>query len=177
MLIKTPTVLKLTPLIYIFEKMNITHKKNTLWLNIGVNNSTDANYISNFTDENIFCFFKYLQKSNNWRNVVDTDFYKNTKYTYTYKIDNNIRYIPGYFGYKIPEFIKTNNKKISLINIDADFYYISLTLLNIMKPYIDNDCILVFSRLQSISQKVYKCQKIGQYYKMSIYTRFKILFY
>ena len=61
MLIKPPTILKSTPLIYIFEKMNITHKKNTLWFNIGVNNSTDANYISNFTDDNIFCFFKYLQ--------------------------------------------------------------------------------------------------------------------
>jgi hypothetical protein len=31
--------------------------------------------------------------------------------------------------------------------------------------------------LQLISQKVYKCQKISQYYKMLIYTRYKFLFY
>ena len=44
------------PLEYIFEKLKLQHKSNTLWLEFGVDGGATINYISKFTNDKVYGF-------------------------------------------------------------------------------------------------------------------------
>jgi hypothetical protein len=44
------------PLTYVFERMKLKHKTNTLWLEFGVHSGYTINYISKFTNDKVYGF-------------------------------------------------------------------------------------------------------------------------
>ena len=44
------------PLKYVFEKLKLQHKPNTLWLEFGVASGNTINYISKFTNDKVYGF-------------------------------------------------------------------------------------------------------------------------
>ena len=62
-------------------------------------------------------------------------------------VNNNVELIRGWFNDTLPNFIKTQNKKVSFIHMDADLYSSTKCIFNNLKDYIDKDCIIVFDEL------------------------------
>jgi hypothetical protein len=44
------------PLTYVFENLKLRHKPNTLWLEFGVASGRTINYISKFTNDEVYGF-------------------------------------------------------------------------------------------------------------------------
>jgi hypothetical protein len=55
-LIKNIPNINMYPLKYVFEVMNLKHKADTLWLEFGVYSGRTINYISSFTEDNVYGF-------------------------------------------------------------------------------------------------------------------------
>lgn len=80
-----------------------------------------------------------------WRDGFDKDaFSSNGKLP---KVNSNVELIKGWFNETLPDFIKQYNKKISFIHMDVDLYSSTKYILNIVKDYIDKDCVIIFDEL------------------------------
>jgi hypothetical protein len=133
------------PLIYVFEHMKLKHKPNTLWLEFGVASGKTINYISKFTTDIVYGFDSFEGLPEKWRDGFDKGTFS-TKGKLP-KVNKNVKLIKGWFNETLVNFIKIHNKKISFIHIDVDLYSSTKYILNVLKDYIDNDCIIIFDEL------------------------------
>lgn len=133
------------PLTYVFENMKLNHKPDTLWLEFGVYSGKTINYISTFTNDKVYGFDSFEGLPETWREGFDVGTFN--KNGIAPQVNNNVELIKGWFNETLPDFIKTQNKKVSFIHMDADLYSSTKYVLNILKEYIDNDCIIVFDEL------------------------------
>ena len=133
------------PLEYIFEKKKLSHKQNTLWLEFGVATGKTINYISKFTNDKVYGFDSFEGLPEKWRDGFDKGAF-NMKGNFP-NVNRNVTLIKGWFNETLPSFIKTQNKKISFIHIDADLYSSTKCIFDNLKDYIDTDCIIVFDEL------------------------------
>ena len=129
--------IKMRPILYIFDVLKIKHKENTLWLDFGVKCGGNANYISIKTDDKMYGFYNNNGFPEKW---------ENDNYVFT-KIKDDLIVSNGPYNETVKNFITTQNKKISFIHIDCDYYSSTKYVLNTIKNYIDNDCIIIFDEL------------------------------
>jgi len=133
------------PLKYIFETIRLRHKPNTLWLEFGVASGNTINYISQFTDDKVYGFDSFEGLPEKWRDGYDKGaFNRNGELP---RVNGNVELIKGWFNETLVDFIKTHNKKVSFIHMDADLYSSTKYILDTLKDYIDNSCIIVFDEL------------------------------
>jgi hypothetical protein len=111
---------------YLFEDLKLKNKENTLWLEFNNIHGKFSNYISCFTDDNIYGFYN----KENVNNFIE--------------INDSLKLINGLFNDTLPLFLKKHNKKISFLNINYDSYSLVKDILNKIKDFIDEDCIIVF---------------------------------
>jgi hypothetical protein len=131
------------PITYVFEKLNYKHKDNTLWLEFGVASGKSINYISKFTNNKVYGFDSFEGLPEKWRDGFEQGaFNRNGNMP---QVNNNVVLIKGWFNDTLPQFIKSQNKKISFIHIDCDLYSSTKYILNTLKDY--NDCVVVFDEL------------------------------
>ena len=133
------------PLIYVFEKMSLQHKPNTLWLEFGVATGKTINYISSFTNDKIYGFDSFEGLPEKWRERYDKGSF--TQHGILPQVTNNVELIKGWFNETLEPFIKTHNKKVSFIHMDADLYSSTKYIFDVLKNYIDTDCIIIFDEL------------------------------
>jgi len=133
------------PLKYIFEILKLQHKPDTLWLEFGVFSGNTVNYISNFTSDYVYGFDSFEGLPEDWRDGINKGrFSMNGNLP---EVNKNVKLIKGWFNETLPEFIKTHNKKVSFIHMDADLYSSTKCIFDNLKDYIDTDCIIVFDEL------------------------------
>jgi len=132
------------PLEYIFEKMKIKHKENTLWLEFGVYSGKTINYISKFTNKVIYGFDSFLGLPETWRDGYEKGTY-NTNGIFP-SVNSNVGLIKGWFNETLHKFINSINKKVSFIHIDCNLYSSTKYVLNTLKNHLDNQCIIVFDK-------------------------------
>tara|TARA_B110000967_G_C18785927_1_gene510761 strand:+ start:525 stop:1136 length:612 start_codon:yes stop_codon:yes gene_type:complete len=133
------------PLTYVFENMNLQHKPDTLWLEFGVAGGRTINYISKFTLDTVYGFDSFEGLPEKWRTGFDKGkFSRNGSLP---EVNNNVVLIKGWFDKTLPEFIKTHNKKISFIHMDADLYSSTKCIFDNLKDYIDDECVIIFDEL------------------------------
>lgn len=133
------------PLTYVFEHMKIQHNPETLWLEFGVASGNTINYISKFTNDKVYGFDSFEGLPEKWRDGFE-------KGTFNLNgnlpnVNNNVTLIKGWFNKTLSEFIKTQNKKVSFIHMDADLYSSTKCIFDVLKDYIDKECIIVFDEL------------------------------
>jgi Methyltransferase domain len=144
-IIKNIPDLKINPLTHVFEHMKIKHKANTLWLEFGVASGSSINYISKFTKDKVYGFDSFEGLPEKWRDGFDKGaFSRNGNLP---NVNNNVVLIKGWFNETLLPFIKSQNKKVSFIHIDADLYSSTKYILDTLKDYIDIDCVVVFDEL------------------------------
>uniref|UniRef100_A0A6C0AZU0 Methyltransferase n=1 Tax=viral metagenome TaxID=1070528 RepID=A0A6C0AZU0_9ZZZZ len=133
------------PLVYIFEHLKLSHKPNTLWLEFGVASGRSINYISQFTNDKVYGFDSFEGLPEKWRDGFDKGCF--TRDGILPLVSPNVELIKGLFNETLVNFIQTQNKKISFIHMDADLYSSTIYIFDVLKDYIDKDCIIVFDEL------------------------------
>ena len=137
--------IKMYPLTYVFEHMKLNHKPDTLWLEFGVASGKTINYISKFTKDKVYGFDSFEGLPEKWREGYNKGAF--TRNGNLPQVNNNVELIKGWFNETLPNFIKNNNKKVSFIHMDADLYSSTKCIFDVLKPYIDTDCVIVFDEL------------------------------
>lgn len=133
------------PLVYVFEHMKLQHKPNTLWLEFGVASGNTINYISKFTNGIVYGFDSFEGLPEKWRDGYDKGFFNMNGALPN--VNDNVKLVKGWFNDTLPNFIKKHHKKVSFIHMDADLYSSTKLILDTLKNYIDNDCIIVYDEL------------------------------
>jgi len=136
---------KTYPLTYVFESMKLRHKPNTLWLEFGVASGNTINYISKFTNDTVYGFDSFEGLPEKWRDGFDKGAFSRSGNLPP--VNNNVKLIKGWFSDTLIPFIKTHNKKVTFIHLDADLYSSTKYILDVLKNYIDDGCIIVFDEL------------------------------
>ena len=133
------------PLTYIFEHMYLQHKPNTLWLEFGVAEGKTINYISKFTKNTVYGFDSFIGLPEKWRDGFDKGAF--TRNGELPKVNSNVTLIKGWFNETLPTFINEQNKKVSFLHLDADLYSSTKCILDCLKDYLDENCVVVFDEL------------------------------
>ncbi len=141
--------LKINPLKYIFETTHFQHKPNTLWLEFGVFKGESINFISRFTTDKVYGFDSFEGLPEKWKGGFEKGFFSlNGKLP---KVNNNVVLIKGWFNQTLDKFIEkymiNDGKKVSFLHLDADLYSSTIYVLNMLKKYLDKNCIVVFDDL------------------------------
>lgn len=133
------------PLKYVFEHMKLQHKHETLWLEFGVASGNTINYISSFTNKIVYGFDSFEGLPEKWRDGYEKGaFDRNGNMPF---VNNNVVLVKGWFNETLNDFINQHNKKISFIHLDADLYSSTKYILDTLKNFIDDDCVVVFDEL------------------------------
>jgi hypothetical protein len=98
------------PLTYVFEKIRLKHKPGTLWLEFGVASGKTINYISKFTTGKVYGFDSFEGLPEKWRDGFDKGAFNMNGILP--KVNHNVELIKGWFNNTLPDFIKSQNKKI-----------------------------------------------------------------
>jgi hypothetical protein len=138
--------IKTYPLTYVFEKMKLRHKPNTLWLEFGVDTGRSINYISKFTKDKVYGFDSFEGLPEKWRDGFEKGHFN--RQGHLPKVSENVVLIKGWFKDTLPSFMeKQGNKKISFLHLDADLYSSTKFILNTLKNHLDKDCVVIFDEL------------------------------
>ena len=133
------------PLKYIFEHMKLEHKPGTLWLEFGVDSGKTINYISKFTTDKVYGFDSFEGLPERWRDGFEKGAFN--RHGLLPEVNGNVELVKGWFNETLVDFIQTQNKKVSFIHMDADLYSSTKYVLDILKNYMDKDCIIVFDEM------------------------------
>jgi hypothetical protein len=154
------------PLTYVFENMKLQHKPNTLWLEFGVASGTTINYISKFTNDKVYGFDSFEGLPEKWRDGFDKGaFNRNGDLP---QVNRNVELIKGWFNETLLNFIQTHNKKVSFIHMDADPYSSTKYIFNVLRDYIDTDCIIIFDELVDGKDFKFNVDNLGKFIKNRI---------
>jgi len=123
--------LKMYPLTYVFEHMKLQHKPNTLWLEFGVASGKSINYFSKFTNDTVYGFDSFEGLPEDWRGGFNKGAFNRNGIPP--KVNSNVELIKGWFNETLEPFIKTKNKKISFIHMDADLYSSTKYIFDVLK--------------------------------------------
>jgi len=133
------------PLTYVFEHLNLKRNPDTLWLEFGVASGRTVNYISNFTEEIVYGFDSFYGLPEKWRDGFEQgEFNLDGNLP---EVNANVTLIKGWFQDTLPAFLTEHDKKISFIHIDCDLYSSTKYILNTVKPYLQEGCIIIFDEL------------------------------
>jgi hypothetical protein len=137
--------LHMSPLVYVFEEMNLQHDPDTLWLEFGVHSGKTINYISGFTPHKVYGFDSFEGLPEKWRDGFDKGLFGlNGQMP---EVNPNVELVKGWFNDTLPGFILAQNKKVSFIHIDSDLYSSAKCILDNLKDYMANGCVIVFDEL------------------------------
>ena len=134
--------------------------KNTLFLEFGVCTGKSINLFSKHLKETIIHGFDSFEGlTEDWVGYLD---HPEGTYNFNKKppiVNSNVKLIIGKIQDTLDEFLKKNNtKKISFVHIDVDTYETTLFILKKIKPYLNNNCIILFDELYNFSG-----WKVGEY--------------
>lgn len=133
------------PLTYVFENLELKHKPDTLWLEFGVASGRTINYISQFTKDTVYGFDSFEGLPETWREGLEKGAFSRNGVLPL--VNANVELIKGWFNETLEEFMKTHDKKISFIHMDADLYSSTKYIFDTLKGNIDKDCVIVFDEL------------------------------
>jgi hypothetical protein len=143
--IKQIKKLEVSSLKHIFENLRVEHTPGTLWLEFGVFSGESINYISNFTNDTVYGFDSFEGLPENWREGFDKGAFD--KKGNMPPVNNNVTLVKGWFNETVIPFLEEHNKKISFMHVDWDLYSSTVSVLEACKPYILDECIIIFDEL------------------------------
>jgi hypothetical protein len=125
--------------------MKLQRDDDTLWLEFGVATGSTINYISQFTKGTVYGFDSFFGLPEKWIDGFEQGRFNQDGIPPP--VNDNVVLIKGLFSDTLHDFCKEQNKKISFMHIDCDLYSSAKYILNEVKPYINENCIVVFDEL------------------------------
>ena len=117
-----------------------------LYLEFGVHKGASANFFSNYVKQ-LYAFDSFEGLKEDWKGNVSYSkghFNLNKKIP---KLKKNIEPVVGWVQDTVDDFLKKKNQKINFINMDLDTYESSKYVLEKVKPYLAQNCIIIFDEL------------------------------
>lgn len=133
------------PLTHIFERMQLRHKSNTLWLEFGVASGRTINYISHFTQDLVYGFDSFEGLPEKWRDHFEKGAFD--RGGALPPVEPNVVLLKGWFNQTLEPFLREKDQKISFLHIDCDLYSSAKYILDQVKDRLDQDCVVVFDEL------------------------------
>jgi hypothetical protein len=133
------------PLHYVFEIIKLKQDSDKLWLEFGVASGRTINYISKFTDNNVYGFDTFTGLPEKWRDGFEKGSFNMDGEPPN--VNKNVVLIKGRFEETLSNFLKEKNQKISFLHLDADLYSSTKYVLDTCKSHIDENCVVVFDEL------------------------------
>ena len=132
---------------YVFEDLKIQDQPNNgIWIEFGVYNGHSITYISNFTKNIVYGFDSFEGLPETWRSGFEKGRFD--RQGVLPEVPSNVTLIKGWFSDTLTPFLETQkNKKISFMHIDCDLYSSTKHILNITRPFLDKECVIVFDEL------------------------------
>ena len=137
-----------------------------LWLEFGVWKGQTLQLISNYTNNNVYGFDSFYgfndESQGEWKTknyslegnipkkIDELDKFERKLSGKVVDINTNVKFVVGLFNESIPKFIEENDiikKGIDFMHIDCDTYESTKCILDNLKDYINNNCIIVFDEL------------------------------
>lgn len=137
--------LKKYPLAYVFEEMNLKHKEDTLWLEFGVASGRSINFISQFTSALVYGFDSFEGLPETWRPGFEKGTFSSGGRPPA--VNQNVILKKGWFSDTLVPFLKEQDKKVSFVHIDCDLYSSTKLILDLLVPYFEPECVIVFDEL------------------------------
>ncbi len=128
----------------------VSHAKiQGIWAEFGVYRGKTLQQISKFTSNIVYGFDSFEGLPEKWRDGFDKGFFDQNGELPI--VNSNVKLIKGWFNKTLLPFIQSQNKKVSFIHMDADLYSSTKYIFEVLKEYIDTDCIIVFDELVNYS--------------------------
>ena len=141
MLNNVPNIWK-NPLNYVFENLQLKQKEDTLWLEFGVGGGSTINYIASQTPGIVHGFDSFYGNPEKCREGFEAGHYNRDGVPP--QVASNVILVQGLFQDTLKDFLVSQNKKISFVHFDCDLYSSTKFVLDSIKDYIDDGCIIVF---------------------------------
>lgn len=119
---------------------------NSIYIEFGVFSGSSINFFSNKIKKNIYGFDSFEGLREDWlgTSVPKGTFNLNKKIP---KLNNNVIPIVGWIQDTLPKFLEDKNPKICFIHMDVDTYESSKFILEKVKPYLENETIILFDEI------------------------------
>lgn len=131
------------PLKYIFQVLKL--KPDGLWLEFGVYRGDTINYISKFTDQEVYGFDSFQGLPEAWKKS-----HKKGHFNLDGKmpeVNTNVKLIKGWFNETLENFLLEHKEQVGFIHIDCDIYSSCKYVLDTLKDRIGSGTIIVFDEL------------------------------
>ena len=134
-------------------------KENDYFLEFGVFKGASLNFFSKYIKQNTIYGFDSFEGINyNWSGHTEEIGHKDLKKKLP-KVNSNVILIPGWIEETLDKFIsERKNISIKFIHIDTDTYESTNHILKKVKPYLQNNCIILFDELYN-----YAGWSVGEY--------------
>jgi hypothetical protein len=123
-------------------------KESDYFLEFGVYKAASLNFFSKFVKKNsIYGFDSFEGLNYSWAGHTEEIGHKDLKKKLP-KVNNNVTLIPGWIEETLEKFInEKKNISIKFIHIDTDTYESTDYIFKKVKPYLQNNCIILFDEL------------------------------
>lgn len=127
-------------------------KDNDYFLEFGVYKAASLNFFSKYIKKNtIYGFDSFQGINHNWVGHTEEIGHKDLKKKLP-KVHSNVILIAGWIEETLEKFIiEKNNISIKFIHIDTDTYESTNYILKKLKPYLQNNCIILFDELYNFA--------------------------
>jgi len=120
------------------DKANLANK---LICEFGVYSGHTINHIASLTDETVFGFDSFEGLPERWRDGFEKGHFKKDGLPSTRE---NVELIVGWFDETLPKFIEEHPKPVGFLHIDCDLYSSTKTIFDLLTPYMQPGCVIVF---------------------------------
>jgi hypothetical protein len=125
--------------------LDLDKKKDGSYIEFGVGQGISINYFSKFVGE-IYGFDSFDGLREDW-----VGFSKSkgsfTQFNKVPSLNNNVKIIKGWVQDTLKNFLEKNQPKITFVHMDMDTYETSKFILENIKPYMQNEAIILFDQL------------------------------
>tara|TARA_B100001123_G_C15149761_1_gene963044 strand:+ start:326 stop:1084 length:759 start_codon:yes stop_codon:yes gene_type:complete len=154
---------------YSIKRSISNHEENDYYLEFGVFTGNSINNFSKFLKKiNIYGFDSFEGLKEDWFGHVEGKEFMGGTHLYDLKkripkLNKNVIPVIGWAQDTLPKFIENNkNMKINFIHMDMDTYPSTKFVLEKLKPYMKNNCIIIFDEIYNFSG-----WKVGEYKALS----------
>ena len=120
------------------QKANVTNK---LICEFGVFSGDTINHIASLTNEKVYGFDSFEGLPERWRDGFGKGHFKKENLPSTLQ---NVELVVGWFDNTLPIFISRHPKQAGFLHIDCDLYSSTKTIFDLLTPYIQPGCVIVF---------------------------------
>jgi hypothetical protein len=119
--------------------------KSYYYLEFGTWKGESANFFSKYLNK-LYVFDSFEGLMEDWAGTgsAKSDFNLNKKIP---KLNSNVEVIAGWIEDTLETFLKNNNPKINFVHFDMDTYSPTKFALEILKPYLAKEAIIIFDQL------------------------------